>query len=87
MATFTHLSASDVPEPHPPGTLALTGFTGALALSLAAFALADVLSYQTAPSAGPARLPVAASTPAPDTSVPAARADGPGEQAPLPPTF
>ncbi len=87
MATFTHLPASDAPESQPPGTLALTLLTGALALSLAAFALADVLSYQTAPNPGPARLPVAAGTPAPDTSVPAARADGPGVQEPQPPTF
>ena len=88
MTTFTHLPASDLPDSRLPGTMALTLLTGALALSLAAFTLADVLSYQTAAAhAAPARLPVAASTLAPDTSVPAARADGPGVHAPLPPTF
>lgn len=88
MTTFTHLPANAGPESSPPGTMALTLLTGALALSLAAFALADVLSYQTATAhAAPPRLPVAASTVAPDTSVPAARADGPGVPEPLPPTF
>ena len=88
MTPYTHLPARVVVESSPPGTMALTLLTGALALSLATFALADVLSYQTAVAhAAPPRLPVAASTQAPDTSVPAAPADGPGVQAPQPPTF
>ena len=87
MTTFTHLPTHELPEARPAGSLALALLTGALALSLAAFTLADLLADHTAPGAGQARLPVAASTLALDPPVPAARADGTGVQEPLPPTF
>lgn len=87
MTTYTHLPTHELPEARPAGSLALTLLTGALALSLAAFTLADLLADHTAPAASQPRLPVAASALALGTSVPAAGADGPGVQEPLPPTF
>ena len=87
MTTFTHLPLHELPEAGPAGSLPLMLLTSALALSLAAFTLADLLAVHTAPAASQPRLPVAASTLALDTSVPAARADSTAVQEPLPPTF
>lgn len=87
MTTYSHLAASDLPETRQAGPLAVTLLTGALALSLAAFIVADLLAHQMQPGPDQPRRPVAASPLDQHSAVPALRADGPGVQEPQAPTF